>query len=106
MQRLICRKIPVRLLTFLFVLAVGVRAVSNWLPAPGAALFAPAVAPIIASGPTMPPGPWDGKPVAVASGPTMPPGPWDGKPIAVASGPTMPPGPWDGKPLAAAGARL
>jgi hypothetical protein len=36
----------------------------------------------------------------VASGPTMPPGPWDQKPVTVASGPTMPPGPWDQKPLA------
>ena len=51
----------------------------------------------IASGPTLPPGPWDeGKEVNVASGPTLPPGPWDeGKEVNVASGPTLPPGPWD-----------
>lgn len=40
----------------------------------------------------------------VASGPTLPPGPWDEKPETpeqpqiVASGPTLPPGPWDEKP--------
>ena len=57
-----------------------------------------------ASGPTIPPGPWDEEEedeggTKVASGPTIPPGPWDEEDeeegTKVASGPTIPPGPWD-----------
>ena len=46
---------------------------------------------VVASGPTMPPDPWEE--IRVASGPTMPPDPWEE--IRVASGPTMPPDPWE-----------
>jgi hypothetical protein len=72
-------------------------------------LNAPATLPIekkLASGPTIPPGPWDGVDsnspgTKIASGPTIPPGPWDDDDSGsgstkVASGPTIPPGPWDG----------
>lgn len=59
----------------------------------------------LASGPTIPPGPWDEEEpnsgeTKIASGPTIPPGPWDEEEpnsgeTKIASGPTIPPGPWD-----------
>jgi hypothetical protein len=59
----------------------------------------------LASGPTIPPGPWDEEETGsgdtkIASGPTIPPGPWDEEETGsgdtkIASGPTIPPGPWD-----------
>jgi hypothetical protein len=56
----------------------------------GSVLRAPAAS-LVASGPTLPPAPWEQ--VQVASGPTLPPAPWEQ--VQVASGPTLPPAPWE-----------
>lgn len=45
----------------------------------------------IASGPTVPPAPWET--FQIASGPTVPPAPWET--FQIASGPTVPPAPWE-----------
>ena len=49
----------------------------------------------VASGPTIPPDPWEGR-TELASGPTIPPDPWEGR-TELASGPTIPPDPWEGR---------
>ena len=47
----------------------------------------------------------------IASGPTIPPGPWDDDDSSsgdtkVASGPTIPPGPWDGDDSGSGGTKV
>src|ERR1700759_1278490 len=56
---------------------------------------------LLASGPTMPPDPWQDGSLAM-SGPTMPPDPWQDALLAM-SGPTMPPDPWQDGGLAMSG---
>lgn len=70
--------------TFPFILVVSLFALVLALPVSAAGSSHPVT--VVATGPTLPPIPWDG-----LTGPTLPPIPWDGL-----TGPTLPPIPWDG----------
>ncbi len=67
-------------MSVLILLGAGVRGALCFADLPGTGSVPGNPIQELSSGPTMPPGPWDEKPVQVASGPTMPPGPWDEKP--------------------------
>ena len=71
------------------VLLLGMALAASLLQGPAAVS--------VASGPTLPPQPWEN--IQLASGPTLPPQPWEN--IQLASGPTLPPQPWENIQLAA-----
>ena len=48
----------------------------------------------VASGPWLPPDPWEGN-LTLTSGPWLPPDPWEGD-LTLTSGPWLPPDPWEG----------
>jgi len=103
MSRLLENKLMFAAVLALFALACAANALQGaGVPVHSHKLLAEPVN--VASGPTLPPDPWDGN-VTIASGPTLPPDPWDGN-VTIASGPTLPPDPWDGNVTIASGPTL